>query len=104
MTQHVLKVFSVAHTMQRGMGMNLPLENPHPHRASRPHQVINYREIEKQRQQKRPYSIQPNWIILKFLIQLFGKNLSWEVEDNTLIGSTSSKQEVQSTRTLIFKM
>ena len=43
MTQHVLKVFSVAHTMQRGMGMNLPLENPHPHRASRPHQVINWK-------------------------------------------------------------
>ena len=32
-----------------------------------------------------------------------GKNLSGEVEDNALIGPKLSKQEVQSTRILIFK-
>ena len=38
------------------------------------------------------------------LIQLFAKNLFEEVEDPAPIGSKLSKQEVQLTRTLPFKM
>ena len=38
------------------------------------------------------------------LIQFFAKNLFGKVEDHALIGSNLSKQEVQSTRNLIFKM
>ena len=38
------------------------------------------------------------------LIQLFTKNLFGEADDHTLVGSKLSKQEVISTRTLIFKM
>ena len=40
----------------------------------------------------------------QILIQLFAKNISAEVEDHGFIGSKLSKQEVQLTRTLIFKM
>ena len=40
----------------------------------------------------------------EILIQLFSKNLFGEVEDHALIRSKLSKQEVQSIRTLIFKM
>ena len=59
--------------------------------------IINYGEIEKQRQQGHTL---PNQI----LIQLFAKNLFEEAEDHALTGSKLSKQEVQLTRTLIFKM
>ena len=38
------------------------------------------------------------------LIQLFAKNVCGELEDHVLIGSNLSEQEVQSTRTLLFKM
>ena len=37
-------------------------------------------------------------------IKLFAKNLFEDVEDHALIGSKLSKQGVQLTRTLIFKM
>ena len=40
----------------------------------------------------------------RILIQLFAKNFFEEVQDHALIGSKLSKQEVQSKRTLIFKM
>ena len=41
---------------------------------------------------------------LEILIELFSKNLFGEVKDHSLIGSKLSKLEVQSIRTLIFKM
>ena len=40
----------------------------------------------------------------QILIQLFAKKLFRKVKDHALIGSKLSKQEVQSTRTLILKM
>ena len=61
-------------------------------------QVIpKYGEIEKQRQ--KGHTLQPNCIILKF-----AKNVFEKVEDHALIESKLSTQEVQLTRTIIFKM
>ena len=52
---------------------------------------------------KRPYS--PTKLHHpKILIQLFAKNVFEKVEDHALIESKLSTQEVQLTRTIIFKM
>ena len=48
--------------------------------------------------------IYPTKLYPGILIQLFTKNLFGEADDHTLVGSKLSKQEVMSTRTLIFKM
>ena len=50
------------------------------------------------------YSIQPKWIILKFYFNCLPKTFFGEVQGCALIGSKLSTQEVQSIRTLIFKM
>ena len=65
--------------------------------------IINYGEIEKQRQQGHTLSNQTG-SYLNFNSIICQKKLFEEVEDHALIGSKLSTQEVQLTRTLMFKM
>ena len=64
--------------------------------------IINYGEIQKERQQGHTLSNQIG-SSSDFNSIVFQKPF-WEVEDHALIGSKLSKQELLSIRTLIFKM